>query len=95
MVNGFRFEFRSGTERDLWSKYKSQISANIRDASVPGLPLVITAVMLARMLKRAEWITSANVVILNAREIVGVLWGDCGAHLLSERLSQFPLVRHH
>jgi hypothetical protein len=33
---------------------------------------VITAVMLARMLKRAEWITSANVVILNAREIVGV-----------------------
>jgi hypothetical protein len=59
----------------LWNKYKHQISANIRDASVPGLPLVITAVMLARMLKRAEWITSANVVILNARKIVGVFVG--------------------
>jgi hypothetical protein len=57
------------------NKYKNQISANIRDASVPGLPSVITAVMLARMLKRAEWITSANVVILNAREIVGVFVG--------------------
>jgi hypothetical protein len=53
--------------RDSWNKYKNQISANIRDASVPGLSQVITAVMLARMLKRAEWITSANVVILNAR----------------------------
>jgi len=74
-VNGFRIEFRSGTEGDSWNKYKNQISANIRDASVPGLPLVITAVMLARMLKRAEWITSANVVILNAREIVGVFVG--------------------
>jgi hypothetical protein len=36
---------------------------------------VITAVMLVRMLKRAGWIMSANVVILNAREIVGDLWG--------------------
>jgi hypothetical protein len=75
MVNGFRIEFRSGTEGDLWSKYKSQISANIRDASVPSLPPVITAAMLARMLKRAEWITSASVVILNAREIVGIFVG--------------------
>jgi hypothetical protein len=58
--------------RDLWNKYKNQISANIRDASVPFLPLVITAVMLARVLKRAEWITSANVVIRNAREVVVV-----------------------
>jgi hypothetical protein len=36
---------------------------------------VITAALLARMLKRAEWITNANVVILNAREMVGVFVG--------------------
>jgi hypothetical protein len=54
---------------------------------------VITAVMLARMLKRVEWRTSANVVILNAREIVIV--GDCGALIKRERLFQFPLVLHH
>jgi hypothetical protein len=71
----FGIEFRSGTEGDLWKKYKNQISANIRAASVPGLPLVITAALLARMLKRAEWITNANVVILNAREMVGVFVG--------------------
>lgn len=61
--------------RDLWNKYKKQISANIRDASVPGLPLVITVVMLARMLKKAEWTTIANAVTRNAREIVGVFVG--------------------
>ena len=68
-------KFSIGKKGDLWNKYKKQISANIRDANVPGLPLVITVVMLARMLKRAEWTTSANVVTLNAREIIGVFVG--------------------